>query len=171
MNCAGLVTVGRLGRPHGLHGAVRVWPMGLPVDRLARIGRLILEGGEGDRCAVVVRRARVVGRGFYVEFEGVADRTAVERLCGKFLVVPREDLPPLEAGEYYSGDLVGLVAENAAGDRLGVVAGVEPGAAHDLLVIERTGRLHRVPAVRAFVREVDLSGRRIVIEEIDGLWE
>ena len=55
--------------------------------------------------------------------------------------------------------------------KLAGLQSTEDVAAHDLLVIERTGRLHRVPAVRAFVREVDLSGRRIVIEEIDGLWE
>ena len=45
-------------------------------------------------------------------------------------------LPPLEEGEYYHADLIGLTAVDASGNPVGTVTGVENYGAGDLLEIE-----------------------------------
>jgi len=67
----------------------------------------------------------------------VADRTAAEALRGTALTVPRSTLPPLDEGEYYHADLIGLLAISTDGEALGRCIAVENFGAGDVLEIER----------------------------------
>jgi 16S rRNA processing protein RimM len=79
-------------------------------------------------------------RGNIARFAEVADRTAAEKLRGTALTVPRSELPPLEEGEYYYHDLIGLPAVSTDGVALGMVVAVENFGAGDVLEIERPDR-------------------------------
>ena len=82
------------------------------------------------------------------------DHTAAEALRGTVLTVARSALPPLEEGEYYHADLIGLAAVSDAGEPLGTVVAVENFGAGDLLEIERpTGKRFMVPMTAAAVPE------------------
>ena len=85
--------------------------------------------------------------GAIARFAEIADRTAAEALRGTLLTVPRSALPPLEEGEYYHADLIGLPCEGAAGEALGTVVAVENFGAGDMLEIEAPGRQARDGAV------------------------
>lgn len=85
-------------------------------------------------------------------FAEIPDRTAAEALRGTELTVPRAALPPLEEGEYYHADLIGLVCETDTGEVLGHVAAVENFGAGDILEIERPdGKRFMVPVSAAEV--------------------
>jgi len=144
---ADLVPVGRVGRPHGLDGSFVVEDASDDPARFAVGARLM--AGEEAAAVVVSKRAggRVVVR---------LDRP-VER--GTVLAVPRDDLPPAEAG-YYVFELVGIEVEEEGGRRLGVVQDVAPGVANDVLELD-TG--HALPLVSQCVLEVDLERRRILV--------
>ena len=76
-------------------------------------------------------------RGNIARFAQVPDRTAAEALRGTALTVPRADLPPLAAGEYYHADLIGLPVTTPDGAAVGVVAAVENFGAGDLIEVRR----------------------------------
>ena len=76
--------------------------------------------------------------------------------------MPRSALPPLEEGEYYHTDLIGLPAVSDAGEALGTVVAVENFGAGDVLEIERpTGKRFMVPMSAPAVPE--WSSERAVI--------
>ena len=76
--------------------------------------------------------------------------------------MPRAALPPLDEGEYYHADLIGLACESAGGERLGTVAAVENFGAGDLLEVERPdGRRALIPFRDGVA---DLDGGRIVAD-------
>ena len=66
------------------------------------------------------------------KFAEVADRTAAEALRGVPLTVDRAALPPLDEGEFYVDDLIGLPAVDTAGVALGAVIAVENYGAGDI---------------------------------------
>ena len=100
--------------------------------------------------------------GAIARFAEVPDRTAAEALRGTLLTVPRSALPPLEEGEYYHADLIGLPAISDEGEALGQVVAVENYGAGDLLEIETPGgKRFLVPMTEAAVPEWD--GERVVI--------
>jgi 16S rRNA processing protein RimM len=79
-------------------------------------------------------------------FAEITDRTAAEALRGALVTIPRSALPPLEEGEYYHADLVGLRCESPEGHLLGTVAAIENFGAGDILEIETpAGKKAMVP--------------------------
>jgi len=118
-------------------------------------GRFV-EGAEvyvdGERAVIVLSR-RVGGGRRAIKL----DRT-VER--GAELAVPRAALPELAEDAYYVADLVGLEVVDDRGARVGTVRDVLPGPANDVLELD-TGLL--LPLVEACVREIDLEGRRVLL--------
>ena len=143
------VSVGRVGRPHGIAGAFFVEDASDDPKRF-RVGASLHVAGE---AAKIVESKRSGGRPV-VRLDREAPR-------GAELEVDRAALPPPKPGEYYVFQLVGLDVESTDGTRLGEVKNVEPGVANDVLELD-SGLL--LPLVEACVREVDLEARRIVVE-------
>ena len=145
---ADLVTVGRVGKPHGLDGAFVVEGGSEDPERFA-VGAFLVVGGER---AEVVESKRAGGRPV-IRLDRPAPR-------GAPLQVDRSALPEPEEGSYYVADLVGLPVEEAEGEALGRVVEVAPGPANDVLELD-TGIA--LPLVDACVQEVDLDRGRIVV--------
>ena len=79
-------------------------------------------------------------------------------------------LPALPEGEWYWYQVVGCRVESHDGRAIGVVRELWETGAHDVLVVEGDdGRRRLLPAARELIREVDVAGRRIVVEVIEGL--
>ena len=97
-----------------------------------------------------------------VRFAEIGDRNGAEALRGQLLTVDRADLPPLEEGEYYHADLIGLPCVGPEGEPLGTVVAVENFGAGDLLEIETsTGKRSLVPFR---VGVADQQGDKVAID-------
>ena len=142
------VSVGRVGRPHGLAGAFVVERPSEAPERLAK-GAVVHVGGEP---ATIVESKRSGGR-LVIRLDPRPER-------GAELLVPRSELPQPDEDSYYVFQLVGLRAEETGGRDLGRVQDVEPGVANDVLVLDSGLRL---PLVDACVGNVDLEAGTIAI--------
>jgi 16S rRNA processing protein RimM len=88
----------------------------------------------------------VLIRGNIANFREATTREAAEALRGTRLTVPRSALPPLEEGEYYHADLIGLPVVTPDGAPAGRVVAVENFGAGDVVEVERPdGRLVMLP--------------------------
>jgi 16S rRNA processing protein RimM len=183
------VTVGRIGRPHGVRGDVVV---GVRTDepelRFARGSRL-------DTDPVGVGPLTVAGHRWHsgdllVRFEEIGDRTAAAELGGTWLLVDSAALGALDdPDEFRDGELVGLSVRTVDGTVVGTVADVLHHG-QDILVIDPVGaadpagadgvaRAARaagaraeqilIPFVKAIVPEVDIAAGVLVIDPPEGL--
>lgn len=126
---------------HGIKGEVRLKLFTDSAESLAR-HRMLFVGG-AERRLLEVREG---GKTAVARFEGVADRSAAEALRGQLVEVDRSALPPLDEGEYYHSDLIGLPCVDRDGQPVGKVAAVENFGAGDLLEVERAdGRRSLIP--------------------------
>jgi 16S rRNA processing protein RimM len=146
---ADLVTVGRVGRPHGVDGCFFVEGPSDHPERFARGATLFVAG---EPAKIVISKHGSGGRPV-IRLDRRVDR-------GTELAVPREALPPLGEDEYYGFQLVGLSVEEEGGRVLGRVTDVLDYPANDVLELD-SGLL--LPLVGACVRQVDLGGGRIVV--------
>ena len=102
--------------------------------------------------ALTLKSIRDGSNGAIARFAEIADRNAAEGLRGVELTVPRSALPPLETGEYYHVDLIGLAVVTDAGVPVGAVVAVENFGAGDILEIEQPdGRRFMVPVTHAII--------------------
>ncbi|HEY2354153.1 MAG TPA: ribosome maturation factor RimM [Gaiellaceae bacterium] len=144
-----LVTVGRVGKPHGVRGAFFVDGPSDRGDTFA-VGAVVLAGG---KPATVVSSMRGSGGRPVIRLD-----RAVER--GTDLAVERTALPQLDDDEFYVFDLVGLSVQEEDGRLLGSVREVLQYPANDVLELDSGVSL---PLVEACVRSVDVEGGRIVV--------
>jgi 16S rRNA processing protein RimM len=125
---------------HGISGEVRLKLFAEGIDSLKRHKQMRVGGV--PLTLVSLKEAKLP----IARFAGITDRNAAEALRGQLVTVSRAALPPLEDGEYYHADLIGLACESPAGEPLGAVVEVENFGAGDLLEIERPdGRRALVP--------------------------
>ena len=143
----GLVTAGRVGRPHGLDGSFAVLH---PQVELA-VGMVVSVAGRERR----VERVAGTGERPLLRLAGIADRARAKALGGELLLIS-DSRAPLGEGEWLAADLVGCRVEG-----LGAVRRVLPGPSCDVLELE-DGAL--VPLVSDAVRAVDLPRRRISVD-------
>jgi 16S rRNA processing protein RimM len=164
------VTVGRIGRPHGVRGDVVV---GVRTDepelRFALGSRL-------DTDPVSVGPLTVAGCRWHsgdllVRFEGISDRTAAAGLGGTWLMADSATFAALDDPDVFrDGDLVGLSVRTVDGTVVGTVTDVLHHG-QDILAIQPSARSGQilVPFVKAIVPEVDIPGGVLVIDPPEGL--
>lgn len=160
------VIVGTVGRALGLRGQVTVRPRTDAVEDRFAVGASLAAVG---RRLVVTAYSWQQGR-LVVSFEGVGDRTAAEALRGLDLWA---DGPAETVGEdeFHDTELIGLVALDPSGARLGEVVAVQHHPAQDLLVVRTDAGERLVPFVADLVPQVDPAAGHLVIDPIPGLLE
>ena len=152
------LVVGRVGRPHGLDGALKLEGHGGAVPLPA--GTEILVGG---RRAVIAERRGTDERPI-LRLDIAATREAAEALRGAEVSVATATLPEPDEDEYFHLDLIGC--QVVAGARvLGVVTTVHPYPANDVLELAAAEGTVLVPFAADVVEQVDLPARRIDVRE------
>ncbi len=112
-----------------------------------------------------IAEAREHGDDVIAAVRDIGDRTAAEALRGARIFVPRSSFPTAGSDEFYWVDLIGAEVFNRDGVRLGAVAGLIDNGAQSVLQVRDGETLERlIPFVAAFIDEVDLPGRRILVD-------
>src|SRR5258705_7699454 len=163
------VCVARIGAPHGVRGAVKLWTFTEHPLAVKHYGPLMTKDGARQFEVTHVRQAK---NHLVATLKGVASREDAERLNGIELYIAREKLPDTDDDEYYHADLIGLNAVNAASEPLGRVVAIHNFGAGDIIEIAPArGPTMLLPFTNAVGPTVDLAGGRVVIEvpqEIEG---
>lgn len=152
--------IGRVGRAHGIHGAVRIRCAPEHVAALRGLPVIHLDGRSFQ-----VRGVRGTDDAPILDLDGVSDRTAAEQLTGAVASLVRTDLVEVDEDEYRHDDLLGCEVCDSHG-LIGTISRVESYPANDVLTVARAdgGRDVLVPFIKDAVLEVDVDGRRIVVD-------
>jgi 16S rRNA processing protein RimM len=144
------VTLAAIVGAHGVTGEVRLKLFGEGPESFGGFKTFDAAGR-----ALTLKSVRAGANGAVARFAEIADRNAAEALRGVALTVPRSALPPLQDGEYYHCDIIGLQCISEEGSALGIVVAVENFGAGDILEIEKAdGKRYMVPIHAASVGDV-----------------
>jgi 16S rRNA processing protein RimM len=163
------VTVGRIGRPHGIRGDVVV---GVRTDepelRFARGSRL--DTDPADLGPLTVAATKWHSGELLVRFEGIGDRDAAAELRGTWLTVDSATIaPPEDPDEFRDADLVGLSVRTVDGTQVGTVQDVLHSGQDVLVIKSADGREVMVPFVKPLVPDVDIPAGVLTIDPPEGL--
>lgn len=180
------VTVGVIARPFGIRGELKVRLETDFPERFQPGARLYWwlppkpEPPETDEFAPRPRKkpprtkppqechiqsVRWHGEFLVIQLEGIETRDQAEQLRGAWLLIPPEERMPLEEGQYYISDLIGMEVFTESGERIGKLKDVRQGAAYDFYDIGK----YTIPAVEEYILEVDVPNKRMVVRlpEVD----
>jgi 16S rRNA processing protein RimM len=168
---ADLVTIGKVERPFGVKGAVKVRSLSdVPgrFDHLSTVSVMSAGGQIVDRTVTHVRRA---GPTYIVQFEGITTPEEAGILRGALIQVPRCEPSSRHGDALYECDVIGMTVVDEAGHNLGMVETVWELPGHQVFVVKRENREVLVPAAKEFVVAVDLAQNRMTVRTIEGLVE
>lgn len=161
------LTVGRVLRPHGIRGELRVQSLTDFPEHLAEVSHVYVGP---NYCQHKIERVRLHQGRILLKLEGYEDRTAAEALRDQTVYIAMEDAVPLEEEEYYHFQIVGMEMATEGGETLGEIVEVLalPGA-NDVFVVHGPRGEILIPAIEEVVHEIDFDAMRIVIIPIPGL--
>jgi 16S rRNA processing protein RimM len=154
--------MGRIVAPYGVRGWVKAAPQTESPDGLLSYRTWWLATGS-EWQSYRLLEGRVHGGGLVARLAGIEDRDQAALLRGARIAVPRSELPPPGAGEYYWADLIGMRVVNREGAALGQVAEVFETGANDVLVV-RGERERLIPFVAPVVVDVDMAARLLTLD-------
>jgi 16S rRNA processing protein RimM len=166
------LVVGRIARPHGVHGELTVEVRTDDPELRLGVGAVLATEPAAAGPLTVAGSRWHSGR-LLLRFAGVDDRAAAEDLRGTLLVVDSADLgDPPDPDEFRDHQLIGLSVIAPGGEQVGTVADVLHHG-QDLLVVAGTGRRTGaeilIPFVSAIVTDVDVSAGLLRVSPPPGL--
>lgn len=160
-----VVVVGRLGRTRGVYGHIWVTPLTDFPERFEGMTEIMVEGPDGWQ-RMKLNAAALIGGRPVLRFEGIESREEAARLTNREVGVGHEQLVSLPDGHFFIFDLVGSeVFGEDDGEKIGKIVDVRQYPTNDVYVIESPeGRQMVLAVVKAFIREIDIGSRRVVID-------
>ncbi|MBI1859799.1 MAG: hypothetical protein HYR96_02645 [Deltaproteobacteria bacterium] len=163
--------LGLISRPHGLRGAFVLRQDSGPESPIQHLSRVYLATAAGVQGPFTVEEAAPLSRGWKIQLNELTSLEAVAPFLGAAVLAERDHVPKTAGkAEYFVEDLVGLAAFEGE-NRLGVIAGVEPGGgAPDRwwIRLDSGGEL-AVPAVKEYVEKVELTAGRVLLKNTNRL--
>ncbi|HEU4621809.1 MAG TPA: ribosome maturation factor RimM [Burkholderiaceae bacterium] len=153
----------------GVQGWLRVRGYATDGGALETVDHWWLRDAHEAMRVVTVEAIKPHSGDWVVRLAEVPDRSAAELLKGSQVLISRADFPVPDKEEFYWVDLIGCEVFDRQGAKVGRVDGVMDNGAHAILEVrtgEREGRpvMELIPFVQAYVGEVDVTAKRIVVD-------
>jgi 16S rRNA processing protein RimM len=161
------LVVGKLGKPHGVHGEIVLDVYTDFPERLQQ-GVTVFVGSKYLPLQVI--KCRPHSRGLLMSIDGIQTREEVAELRNQLVYVRTADRPPLDAGEYYHHELLGLQMIDEEERILGIVERILETGANDVYIVkDENGAELLIPAIESVILKIDLENNQIFIRLLPGL--
>jgi 16S rRNA processing protein RimM len=166
-----LFPIGRVVKPHGVKGKIKVEYFGEDINRFPPHREILIEEDTGRLRAFEILEVTPQPPRLILRLKGIEKREEIEPLIGKEIFIKKEALPELEEGEYYWFDILGMVVETPEGKRIGRVKEIFPTGANDVYVVKgRRGEIF-LPATEEVIVSIDREKGVMKVIRMEGLWE
>jgi len=161
------LVVGKVRRPHGVHGEVVAEIYTDFPERISPKKAIYL--GE-KHVKLVIASQRPHNEGLLLGFEGVITPEQAGRYRNQLLSIAASEVSALREGEYYFHELLDMHVVDVGGNPLGKLTEILETGANDVYVVtDLTGRELLLPAIPEVVLEVDLNSKTMKVRLIPGL--
>jgi len=167
-----MIALGVIRKPHGVRGEASVEPWTNDAQRFEKVKRVTLVSPDETQTRdVTIASARVHGGRVLVAFDGIETPEEMRLLANWTIEIPESEARPLDAGEYFLHDLVGMQLVDADGKPRGEVIDAYEGGGGVLLNVRHDDGEFEVPFAADICTSIDVGAKRIVVNLPEGLDE
>lgn len=165
--------IGEITKPHGVRGEVRVEMLTEVPERYRALEEVFVAKNERHTPqAITLESVRFHQGKALVKFEGYNYRDEVEKLRKWLILIPADQAIPLEDGEFFYYQLLGMSVVSDKGEPLGEVTDIIQTGANDVFVVAHPEKGEiLIPDTEEVVTNVDGDVRTITVHIIPGLFE
>lgn len=162
--------IGKITNTHGIKGEVRVYPLTDNIERFSDLDKVYI--GEAKRQASVktVKYHKGLAILGFEEFDNI---NQVLDFKDQYLYIDDEDRIVLPEDRYFIFDLIGCEVFDMGNKSIGHIVDVILNMGNDVYVIKnhKGDKEYLIPAVKEFIKTIDIDKKKIVIDPIEGMIE
>jgi 16S rRNA processing protein RimM len=159
--------IGRVIKPHGIRGEVRVQIITDTPERFEWLETVYV--GERHPQLITIEPVRFHKTFVLIKFAGIDTREGAVSLRNELLLVPESEAVPLEEGEYYLYQLIGLDVYTDEGEQLGELAEVLETNANNVFVVKGDRGEVLLPDTEEVIINIDFENGRMEVHLLPGL--
>lgn len=161
--------VGVISSVHGIRGEAKVFVTADSAERFLSLEEVTAAGPRGEK-ALKIESVKFYKNMAICKFAGIDTPEEIRKYMGNDLLIPREKAIPLEKGEFYIPDLIGLPVFTEEGRELGTLKELFPTGANYVMNVEmKNGKEVLIPYIADCVKGIDPLKGRITVRLLDGL--
>ncbi len=164
--------IGAILRPHGVIGEVRMKVITHYPERLRELKTVYLATAPDSPKVTEhqLEHVRMHQEYALMKFKGINDRNQADMLRQLVVMVAIGDAIPLDEGEHYLYQLIGLTVQTEAGEVLGKLTDVLETGANDVYIVDspQYGEV-LIPATDETIKSTDVETGLMVVALPDGL--
>lgn len=167
----GLVPIGKIVRPHGIRGEVKVHDLPEIDGRFDKLTDVMIGLNKHTAIRQRVQSMRVSNTGIIMQIRDCSTRNDAERFRDNFLFVPQSESAGRTESKLRVHHFIGMTVFSDDGKFEGTIEDVITSAAHEIFVVDMHGKETLIPAVEEFIVQIDEANGRMLIKSIPGLFE
>lgn len=164
-----LIAIGRISKPIGTRGEVKVLPLTHDKQRFVNLPAAWLGHDAANVELKKILKVRIDAKQVVLNFNGIETIEEAEKIRDLYLFIPKDDVVKLQNGSYFVDDVIGCEVVTEQQVNVGVITDLLSLRMNDLWVVKKDTKEILIPAVKAIIRQVDVKNRRVTINAIDGL--
>lgn len=165
--------LGEVLRPHGVRGELRVRLLTDYPERISKLQSIYLGRNPDNESGIKrygVEHMRMHQEYGLLKLVGVDDRDQADLLREQYVMVAFKDAVPLEEGEVYLFQIIGMQAVDEEGQDIGIITEILETGANDVYIIHspRYGEV-LFPAISENIIKIDSQSRIVTLRIPEGL--
>jgi len=164
--------IGVVTKPHGIRGEVKVYPFTEDVDNFKKLKSVFVSkpNKSSSSKSEDIEWVKKSKNMLIVKFSSVNNPEEANLLRGYEIFVSREDASPLNGGEYYISDLIGMNVVDENDDEIGTLNDVIQTGANDVYEVKDDfGKMILIPVIDECMIGKDFEKGIIKVRLLDGL--
>lgn len=161
--------VGQIVNTFGIKGWLKIYPY---VDDITRFDDLkkVYSKSKNQQMQLEIEEVKYQKNMVLIKFKGIETIEQAQKLKNSYLEIDRSDAIPLEEGQYFIADLLGLDVIQDNGEKLGILDDIFNNGSTDIYVVKNElGKQFLLPYIDEVVKNIDLEKGKIIVHLIDGL--
>ena len=168
-----LIFIGIVSKPHGTNGEVKVKSLTDFPARFQDLKRVSMVSKAGNLFENVIQNVKIRKKdSIFIKFNGINSISEASELVGAEIAINKEDCVKLPPDFYYLFDLVGMQVVLSHNGVVGTIEDIESSMAQDILLVKTiSGKNVMVPFVKEIVPEVLMNEKKVIVNNISGLFD
>ncbi len=161
--------VGQIVNTFGIKGFVKVYPYVNDVTRFNNL-KYVYAKSKKEEKKLEIEEVKYQKNMVLLKFKGVETVEKAEKIRNNYLEIDRSDAIPLEEGEFFIADLIGLKVFLDTGEELGILEDIYNTGSKDIYVVkDKLGKSYLLPYIDEVIKKIDLDNSKIIVHIIEGL--
>ena len=161
--------IGQIVNTFGIKGFVKVNPWVNDITRFEDLEKVYIKIKK-DENIFEIEEVKYQKNQILLKFKGIDTVEQAEKLRNAYIEIDRKDAIPLEKGQYFIADLLGLEVYTDNNEKLGILEDIYNTGSNDIYVVKNEiGKSILLPGISDVIKEVDFTNKKIIVHLLKGL--